>query len=978
MAVTSTTLAGINVWRFSGAVTDVEIQTAWGSLIVNGRYVPGRYIYLDATCDLRSVRGAVYVDVQAFGFILHSSRNAANATLKNWFVAQTVGLSVPNRFNLVRATDGTTVVNTTTDGLDMYRGALIYGVAGNPGGADPRFLCIPSLGNIDGTSLVSQNFTEQQMQPATRRAGVWRGIEMQRVTTFGLIQAQINVVWYRCNGNTENVGSAQTSGVISPQENASICYVSNTLRKANLPVTGTLADTYRSTGLTTIMFLNNWKDETWFGVSKTSIEAANWNAGNRFVGGVLKKIQVQPETLVRVYDSRSTTASQKSTFSETTADFLSGTNSTTADAVTGRATIVVTGAIATGAGPNVPITRYTGQQFTLQKFGWRVQSQSVDMSTGDDDLSAFAPIIMTAQTGIVRTEAAINAATTVDTLQQLLEQLHVLAIGLVGSASYSGTYDGNLFTYAGGTLTTSFSSVTVDASAASKIAYNSATNALTIRSSVLASNSTVTQWVNASGSIGVANGAVLNCLYTTNAGPSAKLTLQNLINASFRVSTNSGTQYDFGAGFTGTKLEYFVPALTDPYVWIVERLGYNRQTASFNPSLGGDTLASITWIPDTALVVTNAATLAAYTSLNTPNMVLDYVAYWRTTSAGIIVNKVSKNGSACDFGNANIVFSSTASAPLDYNSGTNTFTIKTSTHTAGSSLTSYVTTGAVTVGSGVAMGCTYTDSAGAHIKVISADGLPLSTYIKQNTTDLGWLAVSLERPLVVQPSDTVVVYVTAYGYKARLITYTGAELIANSQITLIPESFIETSLNTATRDLIAASFSAGVDAYSRVYLNIGMDLRGYSPAEVINGAQYYLVNSGYLVAAAALASGTANALELNSGGATINSAGFYAKVNDSITDAGDLGIYMPLYLYVNPAVYLVDPTYTPVKKNSAGVVLGVALWTKSSATVTEQDKDSIVAKLDASTVLAKKSDVQVVNNGVKKASLLIPHTQNVP
>ncbi len=32
MSVTSTTLAGVNVWRFSGAVTDAEVKTAWASI----------------------------------------------------------------------------------------------------------------------------------------------------------------------------------------------------------------------------------------------------------------------------------------------------------------------------------------------------------------------------------------------------------------------------------------------------------------------------------------------------------------------------------------------------------------------------------------------------------------------------------------------------------------------------------------------------------------------------------------------------------------------------------------------------------------------------------------------------------------------------------------------------------------------------------------------------------------------------------
>lgn len=514
MPVTSTTLAGVNVWQLSGAVTDAELKTAWSALIVGNRYKPGRAIYIDSTCSLVNVRGTYYIDSEAFGVILHLSRNKANTLFSNWVLTQTVGLSVGARSNFVRFTNGTTITNSTDDGIDMKGGGFIYAVIGNPGGGDPRFLNEMQFGSLDGTVVTSAAWTEQEVEP-TSIGTIWKGLNVQKAAGYPILSktggTQRHVI-YRSAFNSEGA----TLRLVRPYYNNSLCYVSSTVRRQGAPVTSNLLDTFGSNGSAVIMVLNNFTDESWFGASKTALTGANWNAGNRVIGGVLKKIQVQPSTLIRTYDSRSTSASQKSTFSETTSDFLSGTDSTTSDASTGRAQIVCVGAIATGG--SIGITRYTGQRFTLQKFGFRVQVETPDMTFGDDDLSAFSPITMAAQNGLVRTQAAITAATSIETYRELLEELHTLAIGLVGSASYSAPFAGNLFELSGNTLTTQFASVLIDKTAAEKISYNAATGALVIRSTTLASGTTVSQWSNATGLITVANGATISGVYADSAG----------------------------------------------------------------------------------------------------------------------------------------------------------------------------------------------------------------------------------------------------------------------------------------------------------------------------------------------------------------------------------------------------------------------------------------------------------------------------
>jgi len=514
MAVTSTTLSGVNVWRFSGAVTDAEIKTAWAGLIVNNRYRPNRTIYIDDTCSLLNVRGTYYVDCENLGIILHLSRNKADTLFSNWVLTQTVGLSVGARSNFIRFTNGTTITNSTVDGIDMKGGAMIYGVIGNPGGGDPRFLNEMMFGSLDGTVVTSAAWTEQEIEP-TSIGTIWKGLNVQKAAGYPILSNNSGTqrqVIYRSAFNTENA----TLRLIRPYYNNSVCYVSSTIRRQGAFVGPNMLDTFGSNGGCVIMILNNWRDESWFGVARTNFGGANWNGGNRIIGGVMKKIKVEPSTIIRTYDSRSTTVSQKSTFSETTQDFLAGTDSTIADPITGQAQFVCVGAIATGG--SIAITRYTGQKFTLQKFGYRVQVIAPDMDFGDDDLSAFSPITMVAQLGMARTQAQIQAATGISNYKEVLEELHNLAVTSLGASSYDAPFGGNFFELNGRALTTDFAEIVIDPNATSKIAYNGVINTLTIKSSIISSTTDVNEWRNEGGTFTFLNGSQINGVFADNDG----------------------------------------------------------------------------------------------------------------------------------------------------------------------------------------------------------------------------------------------------------------------------------------------------------------------------------------------------------------------------------------------------------------------------------------------------------------------------
>lgn len=687
MSITSTTLAGINVWQFSGAVTDAEIKTAWAALIVNNRYKPGRYIYIDSTCSLANVRGTYYVDCEALGIILHSARNKANTLFKNWIFTQTAGLSVGARSNFVRATNGTTVTTTLTDGIDMKGGGMIYAVQGNPGGGDPRYLNEMMFGSLDGTIITSQAFAEQELQPVSYGT-IWRGLNIQKCANIPIVNSGNQVV-YRTDFNTEITGA----NPISLYSGSNGCFVSTTMRKQGATFTSSLANTYASGGVTTIMILNNWKDESYFGASKTNLTATNWSAGNKIVGGVLKKILVQPSTLIRTYDSRSTTASQKSTFSETTTDFLSGTDSTTADASTGKASIVCVGAIATGG--SVAITRYTGQKFTLQKFGYKVQIETPDMTFGDDDLSAFSPITMAVQDGLARTQSAINASAALTGFQDLLEELHVLALAQVGAASYNGFNGGNLLSFSGGKLTTAFATVNVDATATSKISYNSTTNTLTIKASTLTSNSTVTEWIN-SGAVNLLNGAKIQGLYTTSTGPSVTVRLQEVsatgVVGVWHPSTSATELFQTNNSGSVASYDVYYPPGSVGLVkkYARELYGSQRVEGSITLAAGLNTIDFVD-IPDVGIAQATLATVGAYTTIEGPSKRYDRTAVFRLTEQGIKLGQIATRSGTSLEGTFSVVVRD--DAPAVYAVVGNTITIKAASYDADARFVKEVVTG---------------------------------------------------------------------------------------------------------------------------------------------------------------------------------------------------------------------------------------------------------------------------------------------
>jgi hypothetical protein len=188
----------------------------------------------------------------------------------------------------------------------------------------------------------------------------------------------------------------------------------------------------------------------------------------------------------------------------------------------------------------------------------------------------------------------------------------------------------------------------------------------------------------------------------------------------------------------------------------------------------------------------------------------------------------------------------------------------------------------------------------------------------------------------------------------------GAGNLNSFTTSLIPETNVDTSLSTTNRDYIATQITTALVG-QELAVSVGADLRAYSPADVLNGLHYYTVVYGSLPAQVSIFAGTTAGFTIIPGGILITSPVFYAKVNDAITTTNALGILIPLYFQVAANVYVLNPAYTPVKKNTSGIVLQTAPWTQQTAVISETDKSGIATASATSTLAAMNATPPNVN-----------------
>ncbi|KAI9549501.1 hypothetical protein GHT06_001901 [Daphnia sinensis] len=257
---------------------------------------------------------------------------------------------------------------------------------------------------------------------------------------------------------------------------------------------------------------------------------------------------------------------------------LDGTTSTlwdydpVSETLTIGTSLLASGSILTGIETSGTITLTNGAVLT---------SLFTDSSGGNySALIAYTPDANITQSSV----SAVEAYTEITTLNELYDY-----------AAYMRTQEPRYVLASRNGVSVDFGSVNIiiDATASAVWSYNQPTNTLTIKSTNLASLTRFTTLLT-TGTITLANGATITSLYTSAAGPSARLTYSNLTDASIYTTTGTGVQYDLQTGVTGTLVNYFAPGLTGTYRWYTEQYGFQRQNGLFSPVLGGDFFASPT------------------------------------------------------------------------------------------------------------------------------------------------------------------------------------------------------------------------------------------------------------------------------------------------------------------------------------------------------------------------------------------------
>lgn len=426
-----------------------------------------------------------------------------------------------------------------------------------------------------------------------------------------------------------------------------------------------------------------------------------------------------------------------------------------------------------------------------ERYAYQRQSGTFTPATLSGNYTAapsWSPDIKITETA----SAIVSAYTDITTLDQLYDY-----------AAYMRTQQPKyVLASANGTIM-EFGSVNLvfDSTAASVWSYNSTTNTLTIKSTILDSGTNIVS-VKTTGTITI-TGTVMQALYRGSTGPSARLTYSNLINSAIYTTDSSNLQYDLQIGLTGSLVNYFVPGLSGTYKWAAERYGYQRQTGVFTPISGGDFYASPIWVQDNNITETNSTVVAAYTSIATVDQLYDYASYMRTQEPQYVI--ATKNGTTLDLDGVDIVFDPTASVVWDYDNVANTLTIKTTALVSGTKMIKISTTGTITVNSGVVSQALLSGSNGNSARLNFTNLTNSSLYITDNTSAIYQTELNKTGPFTsyfdIGETGTWTWYAERYGYARQSGIFSPA---MGGDISALPLWIADSSITQSTIATVAA------------------------------------------------------------------------------------------------------------------------------------------------------------------------------
>jgi len=216
------------------------------------------------------------------------------------------------------------------------------------------------------------------------------------------------------------------------------------------------------------------------------------------------------------------------------------------------------------------------------------------------------------------------------------------------------------------------------------------------------------------------NSGTLTGQYTVGGNSSGILTFTNLATGTtgIYITPNNGqaTQY-----FTvnGTSQTIYIAPNTGATAgtYKIAQYGYLPLAGSFS----SNAVTSITAVQtaDTGISqpISNILTVSGYTTLNSPDQVYDYAAYWESTLSGITSTRAtSAVGTQLSFGSANVTFNTGATYTYSITNGNPTIKSAASFIPGSISYTSFATTSGVVLTGltyGTSLTCPYTSNSGS-------------------------------------------------------------------------------------------------------------------------------------------------------------------------------------------------------------------------------------------------------------------------
>jgi hypothetical protein len=300
------------------------------------------------------------------------------------------------------------------------------------------------------------------------------------------------------------------------------------------------------------------------------------------------------------------------------------------------------------------------------------------------------------------TKATVDAYTTIGTAQKFYDRAKsYLYDNFAGETATMVTRSGN-------DINAGAYNVVIDSAAGSAFAFSGST--ITIKESLYVGSITTTGTVTLTGADII--GTIIDSGGTRAGG---QLQISGLVAASVYLTDNTGAQVDYQTGITGTYTRNIPAGSTGTWTWRVAKYGNIQETATFSAATGGIFSAALANVADTSVTQPTLATVLAYTTLENWDKVYDYCqAYLTTTGGKALPQFATKNGAAVDLGSYALTVDSAAGTVFALSTG---ITIKATALDTGTLFAGGITTGAVSTAGAAVINTWYTSAAGRSVLI---------------------------------------------------------------------------------------------------------------------------------------------------------------------------------------------------------------------------------------------------------------------